>query len=54
LNRNALHVIEIPRQKICPKGGVVCMSQSQLASRPAGFSIIRSESEMESFYRCAK
>lgn len=52
--KNALHVIEIPCQKICPKGGVVCMSQSQLASRPAGFCIIHSESQMESFCRNAK
>jgi hypothetical protein len=54
LKKNALHVVEIPCQKICPKGGVVVLGQSQLASRPAGFSIIRSEAQMESFYRYAK
>jgi hypothetical protein len=50
LKKNALHVIEIPCQKICPKGGLVVLGQSQLASRPAGFSIIRNQAEMESFY----
>jgi hypothetical protein len=49
-----LHLIEIPCQNICPKGGLVVCSQAQLAARPAGFSIIRSEFEMENFCQAVR
>jgi hypothetical protein len=52
--KNPLHLIEIPCQKICPKAGVLVISQPQLATHPAGFSIIRNEAQMESFYHHAK
>jgi hypothetical protein len=45
--KSAPHIIAVPCLKICPKGGIVVFSQSQLATSPARFSIISNGKQME-------
>jgi hypothetical protein len=54
LKKSPLHLIEIPCQKICPKAGLVLLTQSQLATHPTTFFIIQTKEQMETLYRNTK
>jgi hypothetical protein len=47
----AIHVLDVPCVKLCPKGGVTIFSQRQLAHHPPGVCIARTEEDLEAFYR---
>ncbi len=48
--RPAVTVIFVPCLDVCPKDGITIFSARQLARKPAGLNIIRSEPDLERFY----